>query len=141
MLKAVFRGWSNEYITCNHRRQDTVCTEPVPTTNRLEDLMEYLVAPFTFNLTCVGHPPDSAPTSMFLHAAEPTKLAAVVYTYVDGMVDKRAPYRSDHLDLLKTMTEEGTCLLGDLGSVGTLFLGMSRRCCCCCWYILLSPSR
>eukprot|EP00752_Nemacystus_decipiens_P007529 g6728.t1 len=44
--------------------------------------------------------------------AEPAKLAAVVYTYVDGMVDKRGPYRSDHLDLLKTMTEEGTCLLG-----------------------------
>lgn len=49
----------------------------------------------------------------FLSAAEPAKLAAVVYTYVDGMVDKRGPYRSDHLDLLKTMTEEGTCLLGD----------------------------
>eukprot|EP00903_Cladosiphon_okamuranus_P006131 g6034.t2 len=45
-------------------------------------------------------------------SAEPVKLAAVVYTYVDGMVDKRGPYRSDHLELLKTMTEEGSCLLG-----------------------------
>ncbi|CAM9658272.1 unnamed protein product [Hapterophycus canaliculatus] len=44
--------------------------------------------------------------------AEPKKLAAVVYTYVDGMEDKRAPHRSAHLDLLKTMTEEGKCLLG-----------------------------
>ncbi|CAM9433627.1 unnamed protein product [Ectocarpus sp. 4 AP-2014] len=43
---------------------------------------------------------------------EPAKLAAVLYTYVDGMVDKRGPYRTDHLDLLKAMTEEGTCLLG-----------------------------
>lgn len=29
------------------------------------------------------------------------------------MVDKRGPYRTDHLDLLKAMTEEGTCLLGE----------------------------
>lgn len=72
------------------------------------------------------YPPDTS-----LHAAEPQKLAAVVYTYVDGMVDKRGPYRSDHLDLLKSMTEEGTCLLGDqllLGcttAVGGLFVGDS----------------
>ena len=39
-------------------------------------------------------------------------MVAVVYTYVDDMFDKRAPYRSDHLGLLKKMAEEGTCLLG-----------------------------
>eukprot|EP00904_Undaria_pinnatifida_P004782 jgi/Undpi1/1433/HiC_scaffold_11.g04824.m1 len=39
-------------------------------------------------------------------------MSAVMYTYVDGMMDKRSPYRSDHLALLTAMTEEGTCLLG-----------------------------
>ena len=49
--------------------------------------------------------------------AEPAKLAAVVYTYVDGMLEKRAPHRSEHLALLKTMTEEGACLLGERDDV------------------------
>ncbi|CAM9605219.1 unnamed protein product [Pylaiella littoralis] len=44
--------------------------------------------------------------------AGPTKMAAVLYTYVDGMEEKRAPHRSGHLDLLKNMSEEGSCLLG-----------------------------
>lgn len=35
-----------------------------------------------------------------------------MYTYVDGMLDKRGPHRTGHLDLLKTMSEEGDCLLG-----------------------------
>lgn len=35
-----------------------------------------------------------------------------MYTYVDGMEEKRAPYRTAHLDLLKSMTDDGTCLLG-----------------------------
>lgn len=72
--------------------------------------------------------------------AEPTKMAAVLYTYVDGMVDKRAPYRSDHLDLLKTMTEEGTCLLGEiLQQVHVVWSLKLRPCashtitCCNCW--------
>ncbi|CAM9177063.1 unnamed protein product [Laminaria digitata] len=39
-------------------------------------------------------------------------MSAVMYTYVDGMTERRSPYRSDHLALLKVMTEEGTCLLG-----------------------------
>lgn len=40
-------------------------------------------------------------------------MAAVLYTYVDGMEEKRAPHRSGHLDLLKNMSEEGSCLLGE----------------------------
>lgn len=47
-------------------------------------------------------------------AAEPTKVAAVMYTFVDGMLEKRAPYRSEHLDLLKTMSKEGDCLIGEV---------------------------
>ncbi|CAM9284591.1 unnamed protein product [Ectocarpus sp. 13 AM-2016] len=67
---------------------------------------------------CSTRPNGSGSGSLSMSAdgsatkGEPAKLAAVVYTYVDGMVDKRGPYRTDHLDLLKAMTEEGTCLLG-----------------------------
>lgn len=41
-------------------------------------------------------------------------MSAVMYTYVDGMTERRSPYRSDHIALLKDMTEEGTCLLGEV---------------------------
>lgn len=40
-------------------------------------------------------------------------MAAVLYTYIDGMEEKRAPHRSGHLDLLKSMSDEGSCLLGE----------------------------
>lgn len=50
---------------------------------------------------------------------EPRKVAALMYTYVDGMLDKRGPFRSGHLDLLKTMSEEGDCLLGEFTIIGT----------------------
>lgn len=42
------------------------------------------------------------------------KVAALTYNYVDGMLEKRGPYRSDHLDLLKAMSKEGECLLGEM---------------------------
>lgn len=41
-------------------------------------------------------------------------MAAVLYTYVDGMEEKRAPHRLGHLELLKNMSDEGSCLLGEI---------------------------
>lgn len=37
-----------------------------------------------------------------------------MYTFVDEMLDKRGPYRAEHLDLLKKMTKEGDCLIGEI---------------------------
>ncbi|CAM9408960.1 unnamed protein product [Choristocarpus tenellus] len=42
----------------------------------------------------------------------PAKIAALVYSFVDGMLEKRTPHRSEHLDLLNKMTNDGTCLMG-----------------------------
>lgn len=125
MLHAV---WSNDvYSPATTAPQGTACTTiPVTINNRRGTLMKQPHCCCCF--LCMSHfcagtklsvaaPHDAS--WLCLRAAEPKKLAAVVYTYVDGMVDKRGPYRSDHLYLLKSMTEEGTCLLGDqVGAVG-----------------------
>ena len=62
-----------------------------------------------------------------MSAAEPTKMSAVMYTYVDGMMERRSPYRSDHLALLKFMTEEGTCLLGEVPLIRAPFHARSAQ--------------
>lgn len=59
---------------------------------------------------------------------EPKKVAALMYTYVDDMLDKRGPFRLGHLDLLKNMSEEGDCLLGGLSASSSCFCGQNRAC-------------
>lgn len=64
-------------------------------------------------------------------------MSAVMYTYVDGMMDKRSPYRSDHLALLTAMTEEGTCLLGEVPLIRALFHAHHAQSVgVLCWYAL-----
>jgi uncharacterized protein YciI len=34
------------------------------------------------------------------------------YSFVEGMLEKRGPYRQEHLDLLTDLTEKKQCLIG-----------------------------
>jgi hypothetical protein len=34
------------------------------------------------------------------------------YSFVEGMLEKRGPYRQEHLDLLTDLTEKKECLIG-----------------------------
>lgn len=36
------------------------------------------------------------------------------------MLEKRAPYRSEHLDILKAMSKEGDCLIGEMRTYDNL---------------------
>mmetsp|Transcript_991 Transcript_991/g.1412 ORF Transcript_991/g.1412 Transcript_991/m.1412 type:complete len:130 (+) Transcript_991:2682-3071(+) len=45
-------------------------------------------------------------------SSSPVKFYALRYTYVDGMLEKRQPYRQAHLDGLKKMADLGKCVLG-----------------------------
>jgi uncharacterized protein YciI len=44
------------------------------------------------------------------------KLTVLIYTYVEGMLERRAPYRDGHLALADRMLEEGRLLIA--GAIG-----------------------
>jgi hypothetical protein len=47
-----------------------------------------------------------------LHLATAVQLYMLQYSFVEGMLEKRGPYRQEHLDLLTDLTEKKQCLIG-----------------------------
>mmetsp|Transcript_1063 Transcript_1063/g.1606 ORF Transcript_1063/g.1606 Transcript_1063/m.1606 type:complete len:110 (+) Transcript_1063:37-366(+) len=59
------------------------------------------------------------------------KLFVIQYKFVEGILEKRAPYRSEHLKILQRRSESGDCLLGGAfmePADGSILLFNSRKC-------------
>lgn len=73
----------------------------------------------------------SSPRSLFSQTDSSDKIDLYIlsYKYVDGMMDKRTPYREEHLQNAKKLAEKGIIVSGGaLGSAeGGLFIFRCRR--------------